>query len=237
LVDTILDDVKELLKNKKGDIKVLERIKRAAEQGEVISIYERDYVNKLVDQHIKPKFKELPKEPEIETKAELLDETITTTDPAISKIEKTISVPSFEFKSNPKTTKIVFGIGAAALAIILVIGVSFSGISDISPTSTQQDLTISTSASGLVIEIDSSTYSLGDIISISGSTKIGDTVELSIYNNNNKKIWRETIKLKSDGTYSTLTIAGGTGWESSGDYILELIQGSESEEITFTFKK
>jgi len=235
----ILDDVKELLKNRIGDAKVLERIKRAAEQDEVISIYERDYINKLVEENLKPKFEELSKEPEIETKDAILDEAITTKSPTVPEIKQSISTPLFEFKSNPKTTKVVFGIGAVTLAIILVVGVSFSGISDISQTSSQQDSTISsTSASGLVIEIDSSTYSLGDIISISGSAKPGDgEVELSIFNNNDKKIWRETIELKSDGSYSTLTIAGGTGWESSGDYTLELIQSSESEEITFNFKK
>ena len=38
-------------------------------------------------------------------------------------------------------------------------------------------------------------------------------------------------------SYSTLAIAGGTGWESSGEYVLEFLQGSETEEITFNFEK
>ena len=56
MADTILDDVKELLLNEKGDAKILERIKRAAENDEVISVYERDYVNDLVEKYLQPKY-------------------------------------------------------------------------------------------------------------------------------------------------------------------------------------
>jgi len=56
MVDAILDDVKELLLNEQGDAKILERIKRAAENDEVISVYERDYVNDLVEKYLRPKY-------------------------------------------------------------------------------------------------------------------------------------------------------------------------------------
>ena len=239
MVDTILDDVKALLKSGNGDSKVLKRIKRAAEQNEVISVYERDYVNKLIEQFSKPKVEKFSNETEIKIKDTILEDTFKTKTPSYPKIEKSSENKSFIFKSTPKTTKIVVGFGAIALVIILVVGISFSGISDISTTPQEDEFQpSSTSSSGLIVQIDAMTYSLGDIISISGNAKIeGGDVELSILNNDNKIIWRENVKLKSDGTYSTLTIAGGTGWESSGEYVLELIQGSETEEITFNFKK
>ncbi len=58
--DEILDNVKELLNKEIGDKKVLEQIKRAAENNEAISNYERNYVRKLIDDLRKPT------EPEIE---------------------------------------------------------------------------------------------------------------------------------------------------------------------------
>ena len=238
MVDTILDDVKELLKQDKGDPKLLERIKRAAEQDEVISVYERDYVENLVKKFLRPQYDESPKEPEM-VKPESTTETSTISTIPESKFEKlSEKKPVFESKTNPKTTKIMFGIGAAALAIILIAGVSLSGISDIStPTSTPTTNTKSTSTSGLSVEADASSYSLGDIISISGSSENSGDVTLSIINAANQIIWQEEVSLKTDGTYSTLSIAGGPGWESGGEYTLKVTQGSITEEINFDFKK
>ena len=238
MVDTILDDVKELLKQDKGDPKLLERIKRAAEQDEVISVYERDYVENLVKKFLRPQYDESPKEPKI-VKPESITETPTISTIPESKFEKlSEKKPVFESKTNPKTTKIMFGIGAAALAIILIAGVSLSGISDISsPTSTPTTNTKPTPTSGLSVESDASSYSLGDIISISGSSENSGDVTLSIINGANQIIWQEEVSLKTDGTYSTLSIAGGPGWESGGEYTLKVTQGSVTEEINFDFKK
>jgi len=52
--DNILDDVKKLLDAEVGDKKILEQIKRAAENNEAISNYERNYVAKLEEQYLKP---------------------------------------------------------------------------------------------------------------------------------------------------------------------------------------
>jgi hypothetical protein len=58
--EDILDNVKELLNKELGDKKVLEQIKRAAENNEAISNYERNYVAKLIQEIRKPP------EPEVE---------------------------------------------------------------------------------------------------------------------------------------------------------------------------
>ncbi len=241
MVDTILDDVKELLKQEKGDPKILVRIKRAAEQGEVISVYERDYISKLVNEHLRPKFEEQPKQTEITTETIPKPEIQTTPTPEPTFSKPPSQKPLFESKSNPKTTKMMFAIGAVALAVILVIGISYSDISfeSDSPTSTSPTPTTTktTTASDLGVEVDASSYSLGDIISISGNSKNSGDVTLSIINVANQIIWQEKASLKTDGTYSTLAIAGGPGWESAGEYTLRATQGSLTEEIQFNFKK
>ena len=124
VVDTILDDVKDLLLKEKGDLRVLERIKRAAENDEVISVYERNYVQELVEKYLRPKSEpiEPTKEPVDSTQEKEPSPQLISEKPKEHK-------PLFEFKSkDPKTTKYAFAIGAIALAIILVVGVSQSGI-------------------------------------------------------------------------------------------------------------
>ncbi len=242
MADTILDDVKELLLNEKGDAKILERIKRAAENDEVISVYERDYVNELVEKYLRPKYEpELIEEinKESEETSEQVSETISEEYVEKSKPRK----PLFESKiKNPKTTKYAFAIGAIALSIILIVGVSQSGISDF-PTQTTTQSTQTTTQSTqttmiLVIDTDVSSYELGDIISISGNSEpsLGTTIDMSIENADGHVIWTEDVKIKSSGVYSTLVIAGGSGWEKSGQYSLKAEHGSEQNQLSFNFK-
>ena len=234
MADTILDDVKELLLNEKGDAKILERIKRAAENDEVISVYERDYVNELVEKYLQPKYEpELIEEinKESEETSEQVSEIISEEYVEKSKPTK----PLFESKiKNPKTTKYAFAIGAIALSIILIVGVSQSGISDIPTQTTQSTQTTMI----LVINTDVSSYELADIISISGNSdpSLGNTIELSIENADGNIIWTEDLKIKSNGVYSTLVIAGGIGWEKSGQYSLKAEHGSEQNQLSFNFK-
>ena len=235
MVDAILDDVKELLLNEQGDAKILERIKRAAENDEVISVYERDYVNDLVEKYLRPKYEPEPIEEinkESEDTSEQVSEKIS--EEFVEKPKPT--KPLFESKiKNPKTTKYAFAIGAIALSIILIVGVSQSGISDF-PTQTTTQSTQTTMI--LVIDTDVSSYELGDIISISGNSEpsLGTTIEVSIENADGNVIWTEDVKIKSSGVYSTLVIAGGSGWEKSGQYSLKAEHGSEQNQLSFNFK-
>jgi len=41
--------------------------------------------------------------------------------------------------------------------------------------------------------------------------------------------------LKSDGQFSTLAIAGGSGWENSGTYTIKVDNGKETKSDTFSF--
>ena len=60
-------------------------------------------------------------------------------------------------------------------------------------------------------------------------------VNLSIQNQNNVLVWAEQISVKSNGQYATLAIAGGSGWDISGNYTLKVDNGSEIKSITFLF--
>ena len=73
MTDMLLDDVNSLLDGDFGDDRILKQISRACKNNEVISNYERNYVQKLAEQH-------LGKKPLINKKPE----TIT---PEIPKIE------------------------------------------------------------------------------------------------------------------------------------------------------
>ena len=58
---------------------------------------------------------------------------------------------------------------------------------------------------------------------------------MSIENQNNEQVWTEQVSLKNDGRFSTLTIAGGPGWENSGTYTIKVDNNSATESETFSF--
>ncbi len=223
--DDILDNVKKLLDAEVGDIKILEQIKRAAENNEVISNYERNYVAKLSEQHLKPPEPELELEPEIETPVESIKEEISVEKEQMEKIEQVTPTQTIvELKPTYfRNKKFMMIGGGAALAIIILVAIGASGIENF--------------GTGLNLEIDKSSYNSGDIISLSGNSKttLGSTISLFIENSDGEQIWSEDLKIKDNGTFSTLLIAGGTGWEGSGTYSIKAEHGSEQLEITFSF--
>jgi len=226
--DPILDDVKKLLDAEVGDKSVLEQIKRAAENNEVISNYERNYVAKLIDEHFKAPELESEQEPSVET----TQEEITTTKEQMTKIVEDISTPTL-IESKPqilKNTKIMVGGGVIAVAIIVAVAMGLSGIQDLGP--------VASPITGLTLNFDQLSYNRGDIISISGKSKtsLDNSISLSIENEEAELIWAENVALKDSGAFSTLAIAGGPGWEKSGTYKLMAEHGSEKKEISFNFK-
>jgi len=225
--DTILDDVKELLDKEKGDKRILEQIQRAAENNEVISNYERNYVRKLAEKHLGRKsVEEIPSAPDVVIEPKQ----------TVPKVEIIPRQEPVSYKtSKPKNTKLIMGIGGAILAVIIIAAVSLSGI----PTSTTTELTPSEtipSETILSVQMDLSSYNKGDIISISGKTdpSLGPTVNLSIKNEQDQEVWLESVKIKPDGRYSTLTIAGGDGWQS-GTFTITASHGSELVSHNFSF--
>ena len=86
MTDMLLDDVNSLLDGDFGDDRILKQIARACKNNEVISNYERNYVQKLAEQY-------LGKKPQSTTIKK--PETIPTPDVVIPKIEPTTSSQLF----------------------------------------------------------------------------------------------------------------------------------------------
>jgi len=229
MTDPLLDDVKALLDKDFGDDRILKQICRACENNEVISNYERNYVRQLAEKHLgkKPEFTPIPS---VADKPSIPDIQI----PEIQPIQQTQSfqteVPRISY-SKSKNKKIMFGIGGLALVIIIAAAVSFNGL----PTGTTINTPSNNTPTSLSIQTDLESYNKKDLISISGVSTSTGTVNLSIKNQNNELVWAEQISLKSDGRFSTLSIAGGSGWEKSGTYTITVDDGKEIKSNTFSF--
>lgn len=229
--DPILDDVQALLDKEFGDKRILDQILRAAQNNEVISNFERNYVRKLAEKHLgkKPPMEKKP----AEAPKEIIPDVVPTT-PRPQTIQ-TWSEPPKISKSNSKNNKLMLGIGVAALAVIIIAAVSLTETTDISPTTTI-DPTASISKS-FSIKTDLPSYNKGDIISITGSSKASITqVNLSITNSENKIVWSEQVNVKSNGQFSTLTFAGGPSWGSSGTFTVIAESNAEQAKSTFTIE-
>ena len=221
--DMLLDDVNSLLDGDFGDDRILKQIARACKNNEVISNYERNYVQKLAEQY-------LGKKP-LTTKK---PETIT---PEIPKIEipkpeplvtTQLSQPTNNLKS--KNSKLFLGFGGIAVVIIIAAAFLLSNNIDSSQSNIVSEIKIE-----LSVQTDLSSYAKSDLISINGVSQNSNIVNLSILNQNNDLVWAEQVSVKSDGGYSTLAIADGEGWENSGTYNIKVEDGTEIKSIKFTF--
>ena len=221
--DMLLDDVNSLLDGDFGDDRILKQIARACKNNEVISNYERNYVQKLAEQH-------LGKKPLTDKKPE----TITPEMPRIEIpkpepiVTTQLSQPSNHSKS--KNSKLFLGFGGIAVVIIIAAAFLLSNNIDPSQSNTVTEIKIE-----LSVQTDLSSYSKSDLISISGVSQNSNVVNLSILNPNNDLVWAEQISVKSDGRYSTLAIADGEGWDNSGTYDIKVEDGAETKSIKFTF--
>jgi len=229
MTDPLLDDVKSLLDKDFGDDRILKQICRACEHDEIISNYERNYVRELAEKYLgkKPKFTPTPS---VTDKPSVPDVQM----PEIQPVQQTQSfqteVPKISY-SKSKNKKIMFGIGGLALVIIIAAAVSFNGL----PIGTISNTPLNNAPLSLSIQTDLESYGKKDLISISGESTSTGTVNLSIKNQNNELVWAEQISLKNNGQFSTLAIAGGSGWEKSGTYTILVDDGKEIKSDTFSF--
>jgi hypothetical protein len=214
MTDSLLDDVTSLLEGDFGDDRILKQIARACKNNEVISNYERNYVQKLAEQY-------LGKKDEISSLLE-------------SEIESSIqnqTLQSQVFRSpGLKNPKLILGFGGAALIIIIAAAILLSNNTDSSLSNPESPLKVT-----LSVNSDLNSYAQTDLISINGVSINTEIVNLSIINQNNELVWAEQVSVKNDGRYSTLAIADGSGWEISGSYTLEVENGSEIKSTTFLF--
>ena len=227
MTDPLLDDVKALLNKDFGDDRILKQIRRACEHDEVISNYERNYVRKLAEKYLgkKPEFIQTPS---VEKKLIVSDVAI----PEIQHVPQTLQTKSPRISySNSKNKKIFLGLGVIAIVIVVTSIASFNELTG----GTNNDIPINFVSASLLIETDLTSYSKKDLISINGVSDTLGTVILSIENQNNELVWTEQVSMRDDGRFSTLTIAGGPGWESSGTYTIKVDNDVEIKSSTFSF--
>ena len=150
--------------------------------------------------------------------------------PQTQSVSKTQSFQFSSSKTKSKNSKMFLGLGGVILAIIIVVAVSFNGVSDVS-----SNVTTPTVSTSLSIQTDLSSYHKKDLIAINGISNVPGSVNLSIENQNNEIVWAEQLSLKDNGTFSTLAIAGGPGWENSGTYTIKVDNGAETKSNSFSF--
>lgn len=229
--ESLHDDVKALLDKDFGDDRILKQILRACENDEVISNFERNYVKKLAEKHLG---RTPPVEPsEIPPKEEKTIPDVVIPEPAAIRQTQTFQAPPPKITSgNKKNYKIMMGVGGMALVIAIAIAATYGGISTDSPRVVDP---VTPADASLSIKSDLKSYDAKDLISISGNSEISGTADLSIENQDGELVWAEQVSIKSNGSYSTLAIAGGPGWEKSGTYLLIVDNGKETKTTTFTF--
>ena len=222
--DMLLDDVNSLLDGDFGDDRILKQIARACKNNEVISNYERNYVQKLAEQHLgKKPIATIKKSTIVTTEIPKID--IPKPEPRVT---TQLSQPTTNSKS--KNSKLFLGFGGIAVVIIIAAALLLSNNIEPSQSNVVSEIKIE-----LSIQTDLSSYSKSDLISINGISQNSNIVNLSILNQNNDLVWAEQVSVKSDGGYSTLAIADGEGWENSGTYNIKVEDGIEMKSIKFTF--
>jgi len=221
---TFSSDLDRLIRLRYGDGKRLRNIRDTIRHDNFITTEDKKYVESLISTHLKStitdELQSIPK-PSVESKQKLTTEALgTKTSPSGIINTKKIAIPA--------------GIVIAVIAVIAVIGISSSNINNVEEQTT---LVESVSASALSIQMDDSSYQIAEIISISGNIKntTDGAVEISIINSNGYKIWNEFVNIKNNGKFSTLSIAGGNGWENNGEYILKAQYKDLENKIEFTF--
>jgi hypothetical protein len=223
--DMLLDDVNSLLDGDFGDDRILKQIARACKNNEVISNYERNYVQKLAEQYLGKKPENVPIEK---------PETPLIPDVVIPKIEHSTSSQILESQtsrnSNSKKLKLFLGFAGIGLVAIIAAVLLVSSNTDSISSDSLPPIKIE-----LSVQSDLSSYSQTDLISINGVSVNSKIVNLSITNPNNELVWAEQVSVKNNGKYSTLAIAGGSGWEDSGSYKIKVDNGSEIKSIFFSF--
>ena len=225
---TFITDLDDLIKERHGDIKKLREIRDTIKHDNFITTNDKNYVESLITTYLKNQPLEKPlhrKQPDIKSKLP---------QKPIAESSGPKTNPAFSFSSTKKFG--ILGGAAAAIAIIAVLG-----FTSINQDGAMDSVLSSTPNNPLLITVDQNKYQRADIISISGDTGSSNgMITLSIEDVNGIKIWKENIKPKSDGNFSTLVIAGGGGWENNGAYTLKAVAKDTSgdslqAEIKFQF--
>lgn len=126
-------------------------------------------------------------------------------------------------------TIVVAGGGVAAVAVVIAVVFLMSSAPN------TPDVMDPVVKPALTVAADSDKYGVGDFIFVEGLSNIsaGDMVEVTI-SGPAGQVWNESIRLKDDGSFFTMTLAGHGGW-ATGTYALSAAHGEEISMSTFDF--
>ena len=221
---TFLTDLDDLIRYHHGDVKKLREIRNTIRHDNFITTDDKEYVQTLIEQHLSNQpIEKSSSDRKSNTKIKLK------TKPKTKDFDSHTNF-TLNFSSNKKVGMLAGA--AAAIAIIVIVGFTAINQNDMNDSSVS-----STPNNPLLITTDQTQYQEADIISISGDTRSDSKlITLSIENNNGVKIWQEKIEPKKGGSFSTLLIAGGGGWEDNGSYTLKAVQNNLIKEVEFKFR-
>lgn len=206
------EDIRTLLDSGVGDKRILEQILRAVLNGELLSNQERNYVRSLTEEH-------LNKEPAVETVPD-----------AATYVVESKPKPKPESAGPRNNRTLIIAVAAAAVALAITAAASTMFVGDSGPAVVVEPIPDS------FVTQDSDAYETGDFIVIEGSSDYppGDTVRLHILDSAGRQIWSEEVTVKTDGSYSTLVLAGGEGW-TSGMHTIEAVHGADEYRSEYSF--
>jgi hypothetical protein len=225
------DDIDALLKSGHGDSGRLSKIKSEFQATKLVTLDDRRYVEGLISRYLKPSA-----EPERIVK--IPEKRIV---PPPNPPPAQSSQSELKYQQKPRDEKPIPKIGggdkkmrnvviSVCSVVFAVLVISFVAMNQDAMTGFEPPETSNS------LELDEDVYARGDIISISGKTKTATSIaKIAINNPSNQEIWSETVTVKPDGKFSTLVIAGGTGWEQAGKYTVISTYGGTVDTIVFDF--
>jgi hypothetical protein len=223
-----MDDIDALLKEEYGDHERLLRIKSDFETKKLVTIEDRKYVEGLVSRYLHPGKEVQEKIVKVPEKRIVPPPQATTQSPSYEvkyqKLKEEKPIPKIGRKKNIRLIVVSVAAVVAALLVISAVAVNRDNLIDITKPSESKS-----------ISVDQESYVRGDIVSISGKASSATVVKLAISNPSNQQIWSETVSTKQSGEFTTLTIAGGTGWEQAGKYTLSSMHEGITDQVTFDF--
>ncbi len=219
------DDIDALLKSGHGDYGRLSRIKTEFEAKKLVTIEDRRYVEGLIARYLQPSQTEPERIVKIPEKRIVPPPAPKTPAAPEMKYQKAVvEKPIEKINSGKKTRNVVISIASVVFAVLIISVVSMN----------QDNIAIIGPSSSEAVETDQASYAKGDIVSISGNAESAVT-EIAITDPDGQLVWTEIVKVKADGKFSTLVIAGGSGWEKAGKYTVTSSADGKTEKTDFDF--
>lgn len=221
------DDIDALLKSSHGDYGRLSRIRADFEAKKLVTIEDRRYVEGLIARYLQPATQTEKPERIVKIPEKRIVPPPPPKNPVVSEMKyqkAVIEKPIEKINGGKKMKNIVISIASVVFAVLIisVVAMNQDNIAIVGPSATK------------AVETDQASYAKGDIISISGNAESAVT-ELAISDPGGQKIWTEIVKVKADGKFSTLVIAGGNGWEKAGKYTATSSADGKTEKTVFDF--